>query len=202
MALLGVHTLLVTNAAGGLNPGFAVGDVMVIEDHISFPGVAGLNALIGPNLDRFGPRFPAVSDAYDFDLRVLAFKAAKEVGLPSSVIREGVYCFVAGPSFETRAEARYLRNAGGDCVGMSTVPEVIIARHAGLRVLGLSLITNQVNQSYGKSAKAAVHPDFVPAHTSDAAQDEIKANHEEVLATSAARSNDMQALVKKIVEFM
>ncbi|KAJ3413649.1 hypothetical protein HDV05_007717 [Chytridiales sp. JEL 0842] len=202
MALLGAHTIMVTNAAGSLNPGFAVGDVMVIEDHIAIPGLAGLNALIGPNVDCFGPRFPATSDAYDFELRVLAFKAAKEVGIPEACMREGIYCFVAGPSYETRAEARFLRNAGGDCVGMSTVPEVIVARHAGLRVVGLSLISNVVNQSYGKSAKAVIHPDFVPANAVDAKVDEIKANHEEVLAASVARSKDLQSLVRKMVELM
>ncbi|KAJ3100935.1 hypothetical protein HDU97_001819 [Phlyctochytrium planicorne] len=197
MSLLGAHTIIVTNAAGGLNPEFNVGDIMLIEDHLSLPGIAGLNALIGPNIDAFGPRFPAVSDAYDFDLRVAAVKAAIAVGIPLDVIREGRYGFVAGPSFESRTEARFLRNNGADCVGMSTVPEVIVARHIGLRVLGISLITNRVNQSFGKSAKAVALGEEI-----NTADNEIKANHEEVLATSAARSAEMQGLVIKIVELM
>ncbi|KAI8612477.1 nucleoside phosphorylase domain-containing protein [Chytriomyces sp. MP71] len=154
MKLLGVHTVIVTNAAGGLNNDFKVADIMVIQDHLSLPGMSGVNALVGPNLDVFGPRFPAVSDAYDYNLRLLAFKASQKVGIPAECMQEGVYCMVAGPSYESRAEARNLRNMGGDAVGMSTVPEVIVARHAGMRVLGLSLITNHVNQSHGKSAKA------------------------------------------------
>ncbi|KAJ3103896.1 hypothetical protein HDU96_009118 [Phlyctochytrium bullatum] len=168
MGLLGAHTIIVTNAAGGLNPNFNVGDIMVIEDHLNLPGISGLSALIGPNIDDFGPRFPAVSDAYDFDLRVAAFKAAAAVGLPSDVMREGRYVFVAGPSFESRAEARFLRNNGADCVGMSTVPEVVVARHLGLRVLGISLITNRVNQSFGKSAKAVAMGEQVDAHMGNA----------------------------------
>ncbi|KAJ3219490.1 hypothetical protein HDU67_000903 [Dinochytrium kinnereticum] len=195
MSLLGAHTLVVTNAAGGLNPNFNVGDIMIIEDHLNLPGIAGLSALIGPNIDSFGPRFPAVSDAYDFELRLTAFKAAKAVGLPDSCMREGVYSFVAGPSFESRAEARFLRNNGADCVGMSTVPEVVVARHIGMRVLGISLITNAVNQSFGKSAKAVAAGEAV-----NSVDNEGKANHEEVLATSAARSAEMQGLVQKIVE--
>ncbi|KAJ1564141.1 hypothetical protein HK405_015714, partial [Cladochytrium tenue] len=132
--------------------------------------------------------------------------AATEVGLPASIMREGTYAFVAGPSFESRAEARFLQANGADCVGMSTVPEVVVARHAGLRVLGLSLVTNRVDRSHGRSARAAVG--LPPAPGEDAkvvAGDEaagIVANHEEVLAAGAARSVDMQRLVRKIVEFI
>lgn len=115
--MLGATTLIVTNAAGGLNPSFSVGDIMVISDHISFAGLGGQNALIGKNMEEFGPRFPPVSDAYDTDLRVLVFKSAHAIGMPFDGIREGTYSFVAGPSFETRAEARFLRMAGGDAVG-------------------------------------------------------------------------------------
>ncbi|KAI9205804.1 nucleoside phosphorylase domain-containing protein [Polychytrium aggregatum] len=154
MRLLGAHTLLVTNAAGGLNPDFNVGDIMIIKDHLSIAGFGGCNPLIGANVDDFGPRFPAVSNAYDFDLRVTAFSCATACGL-GPFMREGIYAFVPGPSFETRAEARYIRNAGADSVGMSTVPEVIIARHCGMRVLGVSLITNIVPQGHGRSAMQA-----------------------------------------------
>ena len=126
MSLLGAKTLIVTNAVGGLNLEYKVGDIMVISDHISFPGIAGQNPLIGKNIIEFGDRFPAISDAYEFDLRVLAFRAANLIGIEDSVMKEGVYAYVAGPSFETRAEARFLKAAGADVVGMSTVPEVIV----------------------------------------------------------------------------
>ncbi|GIV80330.1 MAG: purine nucleoside phosphorylase [Litorilinea sp.] len=139
MARLGVETLIITNAAGGLNPAFAVGDLMLIEDHINFLGMAGHNPLRGPNLEAFGTRFPALNNAYSRSLRELAQAVAAERGL---TLRRGVYVAVAGPNFETPAEIRFLRQAGGDAVGMSTVPEVIVAHHAGMRVLAISTITN------------------------------------------------------------
>ena len=139
MKLLGVETLIVTNAAGGMNPAFAPGDLMLISDHINFPGLAGDSPLRGPNLARFGPRFPDMTTPYDPELRALAHTVAAAAGF---AVQEGVYCFVGGPSFETPAELRFLRQIGGDAVGMSTVPAVVVARHAGLRVLGISTITN------------------------------------------------------------
>lgn len=134
---LGVETVLLTNAAGGLDPAFDPGDVMLITDHIN---LSGDNPLLGPNLDRFGPRFPALVDAYDPELRAAARQAAERTGV---ALREGVYVMLAGPSYETRAELRMLRSLGGDAVGMSTAHETIVARHAERRVLGLSLITNK-----------------------------------------------------------
>jgi purine-nucleoside phosphorylase len=134
---LGVRTVVLTNAAGGLNPEFDPGDVMLIADVIN---LSGENPLLGPNLDAFGPRFPAMADAFDPRLRGSARDAAERVDL---ALREGVYIMLSGPYYETRAEMRMLRMLGGDAVGMSTVPEVIVARHAGARVLGFSLITNQ-----------------------------------------------------------
>jgi purine-nucleoside phosphorylase len=139
MQVLGVETLIVTNAAGGLDPEFSAGDVMLIADHINLIGMGGLNPLRGPNLDTLGPRFPDMSEPYDPRLRALARQAAVEAGVP---LREGVYVCLAGPSFETRADLRFLRLIGADAVGMSTVPEVTIARHGGTRVLGLSGISN------------------------------------------------------------
>jgi purine-nucleoside phosphorylase len=199
MSLLGAHTLIVTNAAGGLNPSFKVGDIMVIADHLSLPGMGGMSALIGPNLESFGPRFPPMSDAYDYSLRLVAFKAAQSVGISKDFMQEGTYSFVAGPSFESRAEARHLLASGGDCVGMSTVPEVVIARHAGMKVLGLSLITNKVNRSHSKSAKAEVYgAEYATPGVVDEDMGNI-ASHEEVLQTSAARSTEMQSLVREIV---
>ncbi|HXF64245.1 MAG TPA: purine-nucleoside phosphorylase, partial [Caldilineaceae bacterium] len=139
MQRMGVHTLILTNAAGGLNPAFAVGDLMVLEDHINFLGMAGHNPLRGPNLDEFGVRFPAANRAYSRRLRELAVDVAAEQGL---VLRRGVYCMVGGPNFETPAEIRMLRALGADAVGMSTVPEALVAHHAGMDVLAISTITN------------------------------------------------------------
>jgi purine-nucleoside phosphorylase len=139
MQVLGIEILIVTNAAGGLNPDFGAGDVMIINDHINLIGMGGLSPLRGPNLDAFGPRFPDMSEPYDPHLRTLAGQAAAGADVP---LREGVYVCLAGPSFETRADLRFLRSIGADAVGMSTVPEVTIARHGGTRVLGLSGISN------------------------------------------------------------
>ncbi|MHB8618942.1 MAG: purine-nucleoside phosphorylase, partial [Chloroflexota bacterium] len=139
MAELGVATLLVTNAAGGLNPDFRTGDVMLMADHLFLPGMAGQHPLRGPNDDTLGARFPSMAAAYDPGLRSRAREAAGRLGW---VLREGIYVMVSGPSYETPAECRFLRTIGADAVGMSTVPEVVVARHQGLAVLGLSLITN------------------------------------------------------------
>ena len=139
MQVLGIETLFVTNAAGGLAPEFQVGDLMLITDHINLIGMGGLNPLRGPNLDEFGPRFPDMSQAYDAHLQALAKRAAAAAGVP---LREGVYVCLAGPSFESPADVRFLRLIGADAVGMSTVPEVIVARHGGTRVLGISGISN------------------------------------------------------------
>jgi len=132
---LGIETLIITNAAGGLNPGFAAGDIMLIEDHIN---MMGSNPLIGPN-DSQGTRFPDMSEPYTKSLRDLAECVASENGLE---IRKGVYIGITGPSLETNAEYRMLRTIGGDTVGMSTVPEVIVAVHAGIKVLGFSVVTD------------------------------------------------------------
>lgn len=139
MALLGVTTLIVTNAAGGLNPAFAAGDLMLITDHINLPGMTGHNPLRGPNLDAFGVRFPDMVAPYDLHLQTLARRVARDAGLN---LQQGVYVGLAGPTFETPAEVRFLRLIGGDAVGMSTAPEVVVARHSGLKVLGISGISN------------------------------------------------------------
>ncbi|MEA3459501.1 MAG: purine-nucleoside phosphorylase [Chloroflexota bacterium] len=139
MQLLGVKVLMVTNAAGGLNPDFRAGDLMLITDHINLIGMAGLNPLRGPNDPQLGPRFPEMSQAYDLRLREIALEVAKELGI---TLHQGVYICLAGPSFETPADLRFLRMIGADAVGMSTVPEVTVARHADMRVLGISGISN------------------------------------------------------------
>lgn len=139
MQLLGIDTLFITNAAGGINPGFRPGDLMLITDHINLIGMAGLNPLRGPNLDELGPRFPDMSRAYDPALQATARRVANDLGFG---LQEGVYMCLAGPSFETPADIRYLRAIGADAVGMSTVPEVTVARHGGTRVMGVSGISN------------------------------------------------------------
>ena len=142
MQRLGLDIMIVTNAAGGVNPDFVPGDVMLITDNLNLMGMSGLNPLMGPNLDEIGPRFPDMSQAYDKELSTSARKVATEHNI---TLREGVYCGLSGPSFESPADLRFLRLAGTDAVGMSTVPEVIVARHGGLRVLGLSGISNKAN---------------------------------------------------------
>lgn len=136
MKQLGVEVLVVTNAAGAVNKDYAPGDLVLITDHIN---LQGSNALIGPNLDSFGPRFPDMSTAYDSELGRVAKETAQSLGF---ALREGVYAAMSGPSYETPAEIRMVRTMGGDAVGMSTVPEVIVANHCGIRVLGISCMTN------------------------------------------------------------
>jgi purine-nucleoside phosphorylase len=142
MQRLGIEMMIVTNAAGGVNPSFTPGDVMLITDNLNLIGMMGMNPLMGPNLDEIGPRFPDMSQAYDRNLMDMARLAASE---NSITLQEGVYCALSGPSFEGPADLRFLRLAGADAVGMSTVPEVIVARHGGLRVLGFSGISNKAN---------------------------------------------------------
>jgi len=169
---LGVHTLVVTNAAGGLNPAFQSGDLMLITDHINFTGA---NPLVGPHDPLLGPRFPDMSRAYDPALRAVARGAARETGVP---VREGVYAGVLGPSYETPAEVAMLARWGADAVGMSTVAEVIAARHAGLRVLGIAAITN------------AAGPAGAPAG---------EVTHEEVLAVARTLEPRFVRLARRIV---
>lgn len=142
MQALGINTIIVTNAAGGINANFTPGDLMLISDHVNFLGIAGNNPLRGPNDDAIGPRFPDMTRPYDPELRQLCHKVAQANGF---ALQEGTYGYVAGPSFETPAELRFLRAIGVDAVGMSTVPTVIVARHAGLRILGISSITNKAD---------------------------------------------------------
>ena len=143
---LGVETVVLTNAAGGLDPDYDPGDVMLIADHLN---LSGDNPLLGPNLDRFGVRFPPLLDAYDPGLRASARESAGRTGVS---LREGVYVMLAGPSYETRAEMRMLRKLGGDAVGMSTAHETIVARHALRRVLAFSLITNKATDDVDAGA--------------------------------------------------
>lgn len=139
MHILGVKQLIVTNAAGGINSRFKAGDLMLITDHLNLVGLGGHNPLRGTNLNEFGERFPSMTHPYNPHFIQLTRKVAQSLGIS---IQEGIYAFVAGPSFETPAEIRFLRTIGADAVGMSTVPETVVANHAGMNVLGISSITN------------------------------------------------------------
>lgn len=171
MAHLGATSLLVANAAGGINPNFQVGDIMLIEDHINFQGT---NPLIGPNDDRFGPRFPDMTYAYDPKHRALVNTCADELGLS---LQRGVYISVTGPSYETPAEIRFFRTIGADAVGMSTVNEVIAANHCGMRVMGLSCIANAA-----------------------AGMDENRLSHDDVAKAINTMSHQFENLVIKWIE--
>jgi purine-nucleoside phosphorylase len=174
MSVLGAQTLFATNAAGGINPAYRPGDFMVISDHINLPGLAGANPLLGPNDERFGERFPPLAKAYDANLRARAHEVAATI--PELRLHEGVYAMVGGPSYETGAELRFLSALGADAVGMSTAPEVVVARHMDMKVLGISLITNTATGAASENVK-----------------------HEEVLSTADAARQRFAALVLGIL---
>lgn len=180
ISALGVKTVLLTNASGGIDANFCVGDLMVIEDHISFPSLAGLSPLRGENIP-LGPRFPAMTKAYHPDSYALVHKAAEEAGVGVNGITRGIYIGVGGPSYETPAEIRLFQSLGGGAVGMSTIPEVIAATHAGMSIVAISLITN-----------VAIAND---ARTKDIPQP----THEEVLQASRSRASDLEKIVYKLV---
>ncbi len=161
MIRLGVEILILTNAAGGLRPDWRTGDLMLLNDHINLPGMSGANPLMGPNDESFGPRFPGMSQAYDRDLRTQALRVAQGAGI---TLHEGVYVCVSGPNFETPAEIRMLRRMGADAVGMSTAHEVVVARHAGIRVLACSGITNVAIDEVNSDLEAS-HEEVLEAGT-------------------------------------
>lgn len=171
MKLLGVSKLIVTNACGAVNKDFNAGDLMVITDHINF---SGSNPLFGHNLDEFGPRFPDMSEAYNLELRNKVLNVGKELGLD---LKQGVYVMFSGPTYETPAEVRFAGIMGGDAVGMSTVPEVIVANHCGIKTVGISCLTNM-------AAGILDQP----------------LNHEEVMETSAKVKETFTKLMNKIIE--
>jgi purine-nucleoside phosphorylase len=173
MKLLGISKLIVTNAAGAVNTNFNAGDLMVITDHIN---LSGSNPLFGHNLDDFGPRFPDMSQAYNLELRNKVLSAGKELGID---LKEGVYAMFSGPTYETPAEVRMAKILGGDAVGMSTVPEVIVANHSGIKTVGISCLTNM-------AAGILDQP----------------LNHEEVIETSNRVKNDFIKLMNKVIELI
>ncbi|OQY47468.1 MAG: purine-nucleoside phosphorylase [Anaerolineaceae bacterium 4572_78] len=159
MQVLGLKTLIVTNAAGGINTSFRAGDLMLITDHINILGMTGTNPLIGPNFAEFGTRFPDMTSPYNLELQQKARQVAKEAGIK---LHEGVYACLSGPSFETPAEIRFLKTIGADAVGMSTAPEVVVARHGGMKVLGISGISNVV-VSQPTEVSATTHEEVLEA---------------------------------------
>ncbi|RMG76155.1 MAG: purine-nucleoside phosphorylase [Chloroflexi bacterium] len=176
MYYLGVRTLILTNAAGGLNVNYSAGDVMLLQDHINFVGMAGFSPLRGPNDDEIGPRFPGMVQSYDRELRAIARDVARENNI---TLREGVYVCLAGPTFETPAEVRMLRILGADAAGMSTAHEVVVARHAGMRVMACSGITNVAIDS----------PDV-----------EFETNHEEVLETGKVIVPKLETIIRGVLQ--
>jgi len=168
---LGISKLILTNAAGGINLNFKSGDLMIISDHINF---MGQNPLIGKNDDKIGPRFPDMSEIYNSELREIALEEAKKLNID---IKQGVYCATTGPSYETPAEIKMLRIIGADACGMSTVPEAIVANHAGVKVLGISCITNMA-----------------------AGIDKKKLSHEEVVQTANSIKENFKNLILNIID--
>jgi len=179
MKLCGITNLIVTNAAGGLHSNFRVGDIMIINDHINLPGLAGQHPLKGPNDHRFGGRFFALNNCYDKEFRKLAWTIAKDVSKTSNItFHEGTYAMLGGPNFETVAELKMLKTCGVDAVGMSTIPEVLVASHCGLRTFSFSLITNEC---------------VIEGETGNAPY------HEEVIEAAKQRENDLRTFVSKVV---
>ena len=171
---VGIKTLIVSNAAGGTNLAYHVGDLMIIRDHINLLP----NPLIGPNLDDFGPRFPDMTRPYDPSLIRMALRLGAEMGIH---LHQGVYVGGTGPSYETPAEYKYFRTIGGDAVGMSTIPEVIVARHAGIPVFGISVITNEA------------HDDYADDYVNDG---------EDVVKAADAAADKMSRLISRLIERM
>jgi purine-nucleoside phosphorylase len=171
MKFLGVHTLLVSNACGGMNPQYSRGDIMLMSDHIN---LLGDNPLIGKNEDELGPRFPDMSEAYNLEL----IKLAEEVAVENKLkVQKGVYIAVPGPNLETKAEYRFLRATGADVVGMSTIPENIVANHMGMKVLGISIITDEC------------FPDSLKP-----------VNVEEIIATAMQAEPKMTLIMKEVIK--
>lgn len=180
MKLLGIESIIVTNAAGGINRDYKLGDFMILRDHLPLAMYACNNPLVGPNDSKFGPRFIPTSNAYSKELAELAFATGKELNL-SETIRHGCYAMMPGPNYESIAELNMLKTVGADAVGMSTAPEIMVAHHCGIKCLGISMITNICPLDY---------------------EDNEIANHEEVIEIANLRAQDMVKLVQHLIPKM
>lgn len=180
LKLLGISYLIITNATGGINPEFQLGDLMMIKDQIFHLGFGGKNPLRGPNDERFGTRFPAMNNAYDKDLLEYCLKLTQQLGL-GDMVRTGVYSCVSGPSYETVAELKFLKMIGADAVGMSTAHEVIAARHCGIKVIGLSVIANKCIMEYDTDQTI---------------------DHAEVLEVAKSAEDTVRMVVENIVSYL
>ncbi|KAH9474651.1 Putative purine nucleoside phosphorylase [Psilocybe cubensis] len=198
MAKMGVKDLIITNAAGSLNPAIPVGTIVVVQDHLALPNLTGMNPLLGPHTDPELPRFLPLSDAYSPVLRRLLFLAAHRLQLEDSALAEGTYAWVSGPTYESPAEGRFLRRVGADVVGMSTVPEVLAAREEGLNVMVLSLVTNFVviPETY-RSIKEEVKAELAGKKVELPEAETV--SHEEVLAIGKEKAGVLMKLVESVV---
>lgn len=192
MRCLGVRFVVVTNAAGGLNTDYNVGDVVIIRDHIALPLLAGKNPLVGSNDDELGPRFPPTSNLYDVRLQMIVCDVAKSMNFYQYLRTNGTYAFVSGPQYESKSECAMLRMLGADAVGMSTVPEILAAHHSGMAVLCLSLITNKVVYYDEEEEKES--------ENEEKSKKVEHANHEEVLMAVKGRGEQMVRLVGEVVK--
>ncbi|KAJ3992668.1 inosine guanosine and xanthosine phosphorylase family protein [Lentinula boryana] len=201
MAKMGVKDIIITNAAGALNPELTVGTIVVVHDHIALPNLTGMNPLLGPQTDPSLPRFLPLSDAYSRPLRKLVFRAAHDLTIERDALAEGTYAWVSGPTYETPAEGRFLRAAGADVVGMSTVPEVLAAREEGMNVLVLSLVTNAVviPASY-QSVRDEFEAEIAGVSTKTVVEEVV--SHEEVLALGRLKGDLMKSLVEKVLDLL
>ncbi|KAJ3744101.1 inosine guanosine and xanthosine phosphorylase family protein [Lentinula detonsa] len=201
MAKMGVKEIIITNAAGALNPELTVGTIVVVHDHIALPNLTGMNPLLGPQTNPSLPRFLPLSDAYSRLLRKLVFRAAHDLSIERDALAEGTYAWVSGPTYETPAEGRFLRAAGADVVGMSTVPEVVAAREEGMNVLVLSLVTNAVviPASY-QSVRDEFEAEIAGVSTKTVVEEVV--SHEEVLALGRLKGDLMKSLVEKVLDLL
>ncbi|KAJ2845953.1 hypothetical protein IWW36_004572 [Coemansia brasiliensis] len=203
VSLLGVKTLVVTSAVSGVAPELDLGDIIVVKDHISLPALAGLNPLIGPNFAQLGPRLPSLYNAYTFNLRKLAFKVFYEnpdLQKRGVRMREAVYCYTTGPSSETRAESLALRSLGAQVIGTSTVPEVIVARHSGLDVLCLGLVTSVAAQGEEPSAEKAALAALTGTPMPKIVEEDDILTRKASVKKGSQRPSDLNLLIQRIVD--
>ena len=204
---LGVKLVLVTNAAGGLNPDHNVGDIVIIQDHIGFPTLTGQHPCTGVNDNLIGPRFFPTSDAYDPVLQEIVIDTIKSTpslySLKKHVRSDGTYCFVSGPSYESKAEAKFLRMLGGDVVGMSSIPEVLAAKHCGMKILGLSLVTNKVLMDDRPQETKSLNSAGKTTEGTGSGEEEVQikhATHEEVLGAVQDSGRRVESIVKAVIQ--